>query len=97
MALRFIKSIWQSNYISLVRTRVMTTINTVAEQLLGLRPLLKEGIDISFTSLVELIAVIILLTILLVILSIILIFGLAISLADLVMRIINSGQKIRST
>ena len=93
MVLKYIKSIWQSNYISLVRTRVMTTINIMAEQRQGWIHSLKEGIGIFFTSLVELIAILMSLIILSVILFLTLIFGLGISLVDQVMITIKRGQK----
>ncbi len=93
MDLKFIKSIWQSNYISQVRTRVMTTINTMAEQQQGWKHSLKEGIGIFFTSLVELIAIMMSLIILSVILFLTLIFGLGISLAEQVTITINRGRK----
>ena len=93
MVLKFIKSIWQSNYISLVRTRVMTTINTMAEQRQGWIHSLKEGIGIFFTSLVELIAIVMSLIILSVILLATLICGLGISLAGQVKKITNRGQR----
>ena len=93
MVLKYIKSIWQSNYISPVRTRVMTTINTMAEQRQGWIHSLKEGIGIFFTNLVELIAIVMSLIILSVILFLTLIFGLGISLVDQVMITIKRGQK----
>jgi hypothetical protein len=93
MVLKYIKSIWQSNYISPVRTRVMTTINTMAEQRQGWIHSLKEGIGIFFTSLVELIAIVMSLIILSVILFLTLIFGLGISLVDQVTITINRGRK----
>ena len=93
MVLKYIKSIWQSNYISPVRTRVMTTINTMAEQRQGWKHSLKEGIGIFFTSLVELIAIVMSLIILSAILFLTLIFGLGISLVDQVMITIKRGQK----
>ena len=93
MVLKFIKSIWQSNYISLVRTRVMTTINTMAEQRQGWIHSLKEGIGIFFTSLVELIAIVMSLIILSVILLATLICGLGILLVDQVTITINRGRK----
>jgi len=93
MVLTFIKSIWQSSYILLVRTRVMTTINTMVEQRQGWIHSLKEGIGIFFTNLVELIAIVMSLIILSVILFLTLIFGLGISLVDQVMITIKRGQK----
>ena len=93
MDLKYIKSIWQSNYILQVRTRVMTTINTMAEQQQGWKHSLKEGISIFFTSLVELIAIAMSLIILLVILLATLICGLGISLAGQVKKITNRGQR----
>ena len=93
MVLKYIKSIWQSNYISPVRTRVMTTINTMAEQRQGWIHSLKEGIGIFFTSLVELIAILMSLIILSVILFLTLIFGLGTLLVEQVMITIKRGQK----
>ena len=93
MVLKYIKSIWQSNYISPVRTRVMTTINTMAEQRQGWIHSLKEGIGIFFTSLVELIAIVMSLIILSVILFLTLIFGLGTLLVEQVMITIKRGQK----
>jgi len=93
MVLKYIKSIWQSSYILQVRTRVMTSINTLGEQKQGWIHLLKEGIGIFFTSLVELIAIVILLITLSAILFLILICGLGISLVDQVMITIKRGQK----
>ena len=93
MVLKYIKSIWQSNYISPVRTRVMTTINTMAEQRQGWIHSLKEGIGIFFTNLVELIAIVMSLIILSAILFLTLIFGLGISLVDQVKITIKRGQK----
>ena len=51
MVLKYIKSIWQSNYISQARTEVTTFIDTADEQLQSLKPSLKEGTDIFFTNL----------------------------------------------
>ena len=93
MVLKYIKSIWQSSYILQVRTRVMTTINTMAEQRQGWIHSLKEGIGIFFTSLVELIAIVMSLIILSAILFLTLIFGLGISLVDQVKITIKRGQK----
>ena len=93
MVLKFIKSIWQSSYTLQVRTRVMTTINTMAEQRQGWIHSLKEGIGIFFTSLVEPIAILMSLTILSAILFVTLIFGLGISLVDQVKITIKRGQK----
>jgi len=93
MVLKYIKSIWQSSYISLVRTRVMTTINTMAEQRQGWIHSLKEGIGIFFTNLAELTAILMSLIILSVILFLTLIFGLGISLVEQVMITIKRGQK----
>ena len=93
MDLKFIKSIWQSNYILQVKARVMTTINTMAEQQQGWKHSLKEGIGIFFTSLVELTAIVMSQIILLVILFLTLIFGLGISLVDQVKITIKRGQK----
>ena len=52
MVLKFIKSIWQSNSTSQVKEGLMTFISTSVEQLQDWKPLLKEGIAISFISLV---------------------------------------------
>ena len=93
MDLKFIKYIWQSNYISQVKTRVMTSINTMAEQQQGWKHSLKEGTSIFFTSLVELIAIAMSLIILSVILFLILICGLGILLVNLVTKIINHGRE----
>jgi hypothetical protein len=71
----------------------MTSINTLGEQRQGWIHLLKDGIGIFFTSLVELIAILILLITLSVILFLILISGLGILLADQVMITIKRGQK----
>ena len=71
----------------------MTTINTMVEQRQGWIHSLKEGIGIFFTSLVELIAILILLITLSVILFLILISGLGILLADQVMITIKREQK----
>ena len=71
----------------------MTTINTMAEQRQGWIHSLKEGIDIFFTNLVELIAIVMSLIILSVILFLTLIFGLGILLVDQVMITIKRGQK----
>ena len=93
MVLKFIKSIWQSNYILQVRTRVMTTINIMAGQRQGWIHSLKEGIGIFFTNLAELIAIVMSLIILSVILFLTLIFGLGILLVDQVTITINRGRK----
>ena len=93
MVLKFIKYIWQSNYILQVRTRAMTTINIMAEQRQGWIHSLKEGIGIFFTNLAELIAIVMSLIILSVILLATLICGLGISLAGQVKKIINRGQR----
>jgi len=93
MDLKFIKSIWQSNYILQVKTRVMTIINTMAAQRQGWIHSLKEGTSIFFTSLVELIAIAMSLIILLVILLATLICGLGILLAGQVKKITNHGQR----
>ena len=93
MDLKFIKSIWQSNYILQVKARVMTIINTMAAQQQGWILSLKEGISIFFTSLVELIAIAMSLIILSVILLATLICGLGISLAGQVKKITNLGQR----
>ena len=93
MVLKFIKSIWQSNYILQVRTRVMTTINIMVEQRQGWIHSLKEGIGIFFTNLAELIAIVMSLIILSAILFLTLIFGLGILLVDQVTITINRGRK----
>ena len=93
MVYKYKKSIWQSSYILQVKTRDMTTINTMAEQRQGWKHSLKEGIGIFFTSLVELIAIVMSLIILSAILFLTLIFGLGISLVDQVMITIKRGQK----
>ena len=93
MDLKFIKYIWQSNYILQVKARVMTIINTMAAQQQGWILSLKEGISIFFTSLVELIAIAMSLIILSVILLATLICGLGISLAGQVKKITNRGQR----
>ena len=80
MVLKYIKSIWQSNSTSQVKTSLTTFINTTVEQLQDWRPLLKEGIAISFISLVNLITISLLLITSLVILFLILIYGLVTSL-----------------
>tara|TARA_B100001564_G_scaffold165357_1_gene139021 strand:- start:170 stop:781 length:612 start_codon:yes stop_codon:yes gene_type:complete len=77
MVLKYIKSIWQSNSTSQVKTNLTTFINTTVEQLQDWKPLLKEGIAISFISLVNLITISLLLITSLVILCLILIYGLA--------------------
>ena len=59
----------------------------------GWAHLLKDGIDIFFTSCLELIAIMISLTILSVILFLILICGLGILLVNLVTKIINRGRE----
>ena len=93
MDLKFIKFIWQSNYILQVKARVMTIINTMAEQRQGWIHSLKEGIGIFFTSLVELIAIAMSLIILSAILFLTLICGLGILLADQVKKITSRGQR----
>jgi hypothetical protein len=93
MVLKYIKSIWQSSSTSQVKQGLMTFIDTSVKQLQDWRPLLKEGIGISFISLVNLITVTLLLITSLAILLLILIYGLATSLAKLAMIIINNGQK----
>ena len=93
MVLKYIKSIWQSNYISQARTEVTTFIDTADEQLQSLKPSLKEGTDIFFTNLVALITALLWSITLLVTLSIILIYGLAILLAQLVTKVIKSGVR----
>jgi len=93
MVLKYIKSIWQSNYISQAKTEVTTFIDTADEQLQSLKPSLKEGIDIFFTNLVALITALLWSITLLVTLSIILIYGLAILLAQLVTKVIKSGVR----
>ena len=89
MVLKYIKSIWQSNYISQAKTEVTTFIDTADEQLQNLKPSLKEGTDIFFTNLVALITALLWSITLLVTLSIILIYGLAILLAQLVTKVIK--------
>ena len=93
MVLKYIKSIWQSNYISQARTEVTTFIDTADEQLQDWKPSLKEGIDIFFTNFLGLITALLWSIILLVTLSIILIYGLAILLAQLVTKVIKSGLR----
>ena len=93
MDLKYIKFIWLSNFISQVKTRVTTITDTLAKQQQGWLHLLKDGIDIFFTSCLELIAIMISLTILSVILFLILICGLGILLVNLVMKIINRGRE----
>ena len=74
MVLKYIKSIWQSNSTSQVKANLTTFINTTVEQLQDWQPLLKEGIAISFISLVNLITISLLLITSLVILCLILIW-----------------------
>ena len=93
MVSRYIKSIWQSNSTLQAKTKAMTFISTADGQLRNWKPLLKEGIDTSFTNLVNLITVAILLITSLAISLIILIYGLVISLATQVMKIIENGRK----
>ena len=93
MDLKYIKSTLLSNFTSQVKTRVMTITDTLAKQQQGWLHLLKDGIDIFFTSCLELIAILISLIILLVILLPILICGLGISLAKLVTKISNRGRE----
>ena len=93
MELKYIKSTLQSNFILQVKTRVMTITDTLAKQQQGWLHLLKDGIDIFFTSCLELIAILISLIILSVILLPILICGLGISLAKLVTKILNRGRE----
>ena len=93
MDLKYIKSTLQSNFTSQVKTRVMTITDTLEKQQQGWPHLLKDGIDIFFTSCRELIAIIISLTILSVILFLILICGLGILLVNLVTKIINRGRE----
>ena len=93
MVSRYIKSIWQSNSTLQAKTKAMTFISTADEQLHDWKPLLKEGIDTSFTNLVNLITVAILLITSLVISLLILIYGLGTSLATLVTKIIENGQR----
>ena len=71
----------------------MTITDTLGKQQQGWEHLLKDGIDIFFTSCLELIAIMISLTILSVILFLILICGLGILLVNLVMKIINRGRE----
>ena len=63
MVLKYIKSIWQLNSTSQVKTNLMTFINTADEQLHYWRPLLREGIDTFFISLVNLMTILMLLII----------------------------------
>jgi hypothetical protein len=93
MVLKYIKHIWQSNSTSQVKTNLTTFINTTVEQLQDWKLLLKEGIGITFIGLVNLMTISLLLITSLVILFLILIYGLATSLAKLVMNIINNGLK----
>ena len=93
MVLKYIKSIWQSSSTSQVKTNLITFINTTEEQLQDWRRLLKEGIGITFTGLVNLTTISLLLITSLVILFLILTYGLVTSLAKLVMNIINNGLK----
>ena len=93
MDLKYIKFIWLSNFISQVKTRVTTITDTLGKQQQGWAHLLKDGIDIFFTSCLELIAIMISLTILSVILFLILICGLGILLVNLVTKIINRGRE----
>jgi hypothetical protein len=93
MVLKYIKSIWQSNYISQAKTEVTTFINTADEQLQDWKPSLKEGTDIFFTNFLGLITALLWSITLLVILLIMLIYGLAILLAQLVTKVIKSGLR----
>jgi hypothetical protein len=93
MVLKYIKSIWQSNYISQAKTEVTTFIDTADEQLQSLKPSLKEGTDIFFTNFLGLMTALLWSITLLVTLSIILIYGLAILLAQLVTKVIKSGLR----
>ena len=93
MDLKYIKSTLQSNFTSQVKTRVMTITDTLEKQQQGWPHLLKDGIDIFFTSCLELIAILISLTILSVILLPILICGLGISLVNQVTKTINRGRE----
>jgi hypothetical protein len=93
MVSKYIKSIWQSNYISQAKTEVTTFIGTADEQLQDWKPLLKEGTGIFFTNFLGLITALLWSTILLVTLSVILIYGLAILLAQLVTKVIKSGLR----
>jgi len=93
MVLKYIKSIWQSNYISRAKIEVTTFIDTADEQLQSWKPSLKEGIDIFFTNFLGLITALLWSITLLVTLSIILIYGLAILLAQLVTKVIKSGLR----
>ena len=93
MVLKYIKSIWQSSSTSQVKTNLMTFISTTEEQLRDWKHLLKEGIGITFTGLVNLTTISLLLITSLAILFLILTYGLVTSLAKLVMNIINNGLK----
>ena len=93
MALKFIKSIWQSNSTSQVKDNLTTFINTTEEQLRDWKPLLREGIGITFIGFLNLMTISLLLITSLAILFLILIYGLVTSLVKLVMSIINNGQK----
>ena len=75
MVSKYIKSIWQSNYTSQVKTKATTFIDTVDEQLQNWPLLLREGIDIFFISLVNLITILLLWITLSAILLLILIYG----------------------
>ena len=93
MDLKYIKSTLQLNFISQVKTRVMTITDTLGKQQQGWLHLLKDGIDIFFISCLELIAILISLIILSVILLPILICGLGISLVNQVTKTINRGRE----
>ena len=93
MALKYIKTIWQSNSTSQVKTNLTTFINTTAEQLQDWKHLLKEGIGITFIGFLNLMTVSLLLITSLVILFLILIYGLVTSSVKLAMNTINNGLK----
>ena len=93
MVSRYIKSIWRSNSTSQAKTKAMTFISTADEQLHDWKPLLKEGIDTSFTNLVNLITTLILLITSLAISLLILIYGLGTLLVTQVTKIIENGRK----
>ena len=93
MVLKYIKSIWQSNSTSQVKDNLTTFINTTEEQLRDRKPLLREGIGITFIGFLNLMTISLLLITSLAILFLILTYGLVTSLVKLVMSIINNGQK----
>jgi len=93
MVLKYIKSIWQLNSTSQVKTNLMTFINTADEQLHDWKPLLREGIDTFFISLVNLITILMLLITSLAISLLILTDGLGTLLVTQVTKIIENGRK----